>query len=99
MAVFSSDKILRKNAYEALKDARETGESVILMREGKPEVIMLTFDDYIRMRTGESQDDSHVHIRQLEQVAVDSTVCMRNCPFRRPKPGSIQRLRQRVNNK
>lgn len=92
MAVFKSEKVLRRDAYEALRYARESGESVILTREGKPEIIMLTFDEYVKMRMAQPHDSGEHEIAQLEQNAVDSTVCMRNCPLRRPKPGSIQRI-------
>lgn len=91
MAVFPSENILRRDAYEALKHSRETGESVILTRDGKPEIIMLTFDTYVSLQTGRAEGQGPGEIKVLEQVAVDSTVCMRNCPFRAPKPGSIRR--------
>lgn len=91
MAVYQSERILRRNAFEVLKQSRETGESVILTRDGKPEIIMLTFDDYVRLQTGNKAVGTQ-EIKALDQVAVDSTVCMRNCPFRAPKPGSVRRL-------
>lgn len=91
MAVIDSQDILRKNAYEVLKHSREAGESVILTRDGKPEIIMLTFDKYVELRMAASDDASAEEVESLEQMAVDSTVCMRNCPFRSPRPGSIVR--------
>lgn len=87
MAILQSEHILRKNAYETLKAARIAGESVILTRESQPEIIMLTFDEYVRLRMAARQagGEEAEETIELEQRAVDTTVCVRNCPFRSPK--------------
>lgn len=86
MAVHPSEKVLRQGAYDILKKARETGQSVILARDGVPEAILLPFDAYVRMRVSpQAAEESALEIKALEQDVVDTTICLRSCPLRRTK--------------